>query len=162
MDQYVLDGDIVTLNGSGGGLYSWSPADSLTGPNNIADPKLLAKQNILFTLTVMDSTQTCSSTDNVMIFVERPIIIVNTFSPNGDGVNDGWVIRNIESFPKCLVKIYNRWGSLVWKSDGYPNPWDGTNMYNDQVLPDGTYFYIIELNSTIFKNPYQGWVQIVR
>lgn len=161
-DQYVLDGDIVTLNGSGGGLYSWSPADSLTGPSNIANPKFLAKQNISFTLTVMDSTQTCSSTDNVMIFVERPIIIVNTFSPNGDGVNDGWVIRNIESFPKCLVKIYNRWGSLVWQSHSYPNPWDGTNMYNDQVLPDGTYFYIIELNSTIFKNPYQGWVQIVR
>lgn len=113
-------------------------------------------------LTVTDNTGLCSSTDDVMIYVERPIFVVNTFTPNGDGVNDTWVIKNIESFPKCLVKIYNRWGSLVWESNSYPSPWDGTNFHNNQVLPDGTYFYIIELNSPIFKNPYQGWVQIIK
>ena len=160
-DQYVLDGDIISLNGSGGGLYAWTPADSLNDAT-LSDPKFKAKENISFLLTVSDSSKLCSSTDEVKIFVERPIIIVNTFTPNGDGVNDTWVIKNIDSFPKCLVKIYNRWGNLVWESHSYPNPWDGTNKFNDQLLSDGTYFYIIELNSTIFKNPYQGWVQIIK
>lgn len=162
-DLYVLDGDVVTLNGSGGGLYSWTPSDSLLNRDStIANPKFIARENITYWLKVSDSTKLCSSTDDVKIFVERPIIIVNTFTPNGDGVNDGWVIKNIESFPKCIVKIYNRWGNLVWESNSYPNPWDGTDKFNGQLLPDGTYFYIIELNSTIFKNPYQGWVQIVK
>jgi gliding motility-associated-like protein len=161
-DQFALEGNVVQLTGSGDGMYSWSPADSVSNAT-VANPTLVAKQNITLTLTVADSINAaCTNSDDVTIFVERPIVVVNTFTPNRDGVNDDWVIKNIESFPRCLVKIYNRWGNLVWRSDGYSKPWDGVNMYNDQVLPDGTYFYIIELNSTIFKNPYQGWVQIIR
>jgi gliding motility-associated-like protein len=158
---YALEGEVVTLIGSGGGMYSWSPAGLLSDAK-AQGPTFVAKRDTVFTLTVTDSSGLCESRDSVRVFVERPIVIVNTFTPNGDGVNDRWVIRNIESFPRCLVKIYNRWGNLVWESTGYASPWDGTNMHNGQVLPDGTYFYIIELHSTIFRNPFQGWVQVIR
>lgn len=161
-EKFALDGDTVMLNGSGDGRYEWTPSSSLNDAT-LRNPKFKAVDIVTYVLTVSDSTLgRCNSKDSIKILVERPIIIVNTFTPNGDGVNDGWVIKNIESFPKCLVKIYNRWGNLVWESNSYPNPWDGTDKFNGQLLPDGTYFYIIELNSTHFKNPYQGWVQIVK
>ncbi|WP_159439829.1 T9SS type B sorting domain-containing protein [Pontibacter lucknowensis] len=69
--------------------------------------------------------------------------IPNGFTPNGDGINDTWVIRNLpEAFPNCRVTIYNRWGSPVFESRGYGKEWDGTN--NGKRLPDGTYYAIIE------------------
>ncbi|WP_299991705.1 gliding motility-associated C-terminal domain-containing protein [uncultured Pontibacter sp.] len=69
--------------------------------------------------------------------------IPNGFTPNGDGINDTWVIRNLpETFPNCRVTIYNRWGSPVFESKGYGREWDGTN--NGKRLPDGTYYAIIE------------------
>ncbi|WP_180336346.1 T9SS type B sorting domain-containing protein [Pontibacter ramchanderi] len=69
--------------------------------------------------------------------------IPNGFTPNGDGINDTWVIRNLpETFPNCRVTVYNRWGSPVFESKGYGKEWDGT--HNGKRLPDGTYYAIIE------------------
>jgi gliding motility-associated-like protein len=76
--------------------------------------------------------------------------------------NDSWDIENINAFPECIVEVYNRWGTLVWKSVGYDKMWDGTNYRNGEVLPDGTYFYIIILNSTKFPDPYKGYIQVIR
>ncbi|MDO6389863.1 gliding motility-associated C-terminal domain-containing protein [Pontibacter sp. BT731] len=69
--------------------------------------------------------------------------IPNGFTPNGDGINDTWVIRNLpETYPNCRVTVYNRWGSPVFESKGYGKEWDGTNK--GKRLPDGTYYAIIE------------------
>ena len=51
--------------------------------------------------------------------------VPNIFSPNGDGVNDQWVIKYLDTYPGCSVNIVNRYGQLVFKSIGYPTPWDG-------------------------------------
>src|SRR3989344_5242128 len=71
------------------------------------------------------------------------------FSPNGDDVNDVFVIRGIENFPTNEIQIFNRWGTLVFEASPYQDNWDGTsnsgaNVGGD-VLPVGTYFYVIEL-----------------
>lgn len=69
--------------------------------------------------------------------------IPNGFTPNGDGINDTWVIRNLpETYPNCRVTVYNRWGSPVFESKGYGKEWDGSNK--GKRLPDGTYYAIIE------------------
>ncbi|WP_076670043.1 gliding motility-associated C-terminal domain-containing protein [Pontibacter indicus] len=69
--------------------------------------------------------------------------IPNGFTPNGDGLNDTWVIRNLpQVYPNCRVTVYNRWGSPVFESKGYVKEWDGT--HNGKRLPDGTYYAIIE------------------
>lgn len=160
-DIYVLENTIVTLNGSGGDLYSWSPAAGLSFPD-IQNPTLTATENTLYILTVADATNTCSSTDEVQVFVERPVKIPNAFTPNKDGNNDTWEIENINGFPNVTFEVYNRWGTLVWKWTGNLKEWDGTNYRNGEVLPDGTYFYVIDLHSVIFNEPYSGYVQILK
>jgi gliding motility-associated-like protein len=161
VDQVVLENDLVTLTGSGGTNYTWSPAAGLSNPN-IPNPTFSAVQTTTYTLTVSDATNRCSSSDEVTIIVERPIRIPNAITVNGDGQNDVWDIENMSSFPNAVVEVYNRWGTLVWKSVGYDKMWDGTNYRNGEVLPDGTYFYIIILNSTKFPDPYKGYIQVIR
>ncbi|WP_238379303.1 gliding motility-associated C-terminal domain-containing protein [Cytophaga hutchinsonii] len=160
-DITVKEGEQVTLNGSGGVIYSWSPDTGLDDASS-ATPKLTADKTIMYILTVRDATGQCHDDDEVMVFVERPIKVPNVITVNGDGVNDTWEIENIESFPNAEFLIYNRWGNLVWKSTGYPKEWDATNFRNGEVLPDGTYFYIIDLHSTIYTEAYTGYIQVVK
>jgi gliding motility-associated-like protein len=84
---------------------------------------------------------------------------VNTFSPNGDGINEIWEIQRIENYPEATVEIFNRWGTQVYKStDGYKQPWDG--KHKGENLPLATYYYIIRLDK--ISKPISGNVTIVR
>jgi gliding motility-associated-like protein len=94
----------------------------------------------------------------VKIIVQESLTIPNTFTPNGDGVNDKWEIKNLIDYPDCSVKIFNRWGQEVYSSRGYYNAWDGTT--NGKPLPFGTYYYVINLNNN--TRPLGGWVALVR
>ena len=161
-DVYMKEGDVGNLNGSGGAVYSWSPSTYLNDAT-VSSPSFPAMQTITYTLTVSaPSNPLCFTTDDVTIFVVKPVKVPNVITVNGDGSNDDWEIENIEGYPNVIIEIYNRWGNLVWKTEGYPKNWDGTNFRNGQVLPDGTYFYIIKLQSQIYDEPLTGWVQIVK
>ncbi|XHR98353.1 gliding motility-associated C-terminal domain-containing protein [Mucilaginibacter sp. UC70_90] len=50
----------------------------------------------------------------------------NTFTPNGDGVNDTWAIEALNTYPTSTTQVFNRYGGLVFKSTGYPEAWDGS------------------------------------
>ena len=78
------------------------------------------------------------------------------FSPNGDGVNDGWVVEDIELFPNNVVQIFNRSGKLVFKMKGYDNTFEGT--FKGKKLPVGPYLYIIDLGNG--SKPTRGWMYI--
>jgi len=71
------------------------------------------------------------------------------FSPNGDGVNDYFVIEGLDNYEKVKVIIMNRWGNKVYESNDYQNNWNGINKFGISVggnqLPVSTYFYIIDL-----------------
>ncbi|GAA4323296.1 hypothetical protein GCM10023149_24150 [Mucilaginibacter gynuensis] len=87
------------------------------------------------------------------------IKIPNTFTPNGDGVNDTWKITSLASeHSNCQLNIYNRYGTLVYASRGYANEWDGT--YNNTAVPAGTYYYLIDLKNN--KPFITGYVMIIR
>ncbi len=80
------------------------------------------------------------------------ISIMNLFTPNGDGFNDQWVVNNKNVVFPIKVNIYTRFGNLVYSSDDYQNDWKG--YYNGNVLPKGTYYYVIQdANGQIFKGP---------
>ena len=84
------------------------------------------------------------------------------FSPNNDGINDVWVINNIEYYPNSVVKVINRWGAEVFSEKGYLNTWDGVaskGSSNGNKLPVGAYLYIIEANETGI-DPIHGWLYI--
>ncbi|MFX6019440.1 gliding motility-associated C-terminal domain-containing protein, partial [Acinetobacter baumannii] len=75
------------------------------------------------------------------------------FSPNGDGINDTWQIQYLHARnPQCVVQVFNRAGQMVFQSNGYAKPWDG--RYQGNLLPFGTYYYIIKQNS--FSQPISG------
>lgn len=108
---------------------------------------------------VSASYEDCRSTDTLEVRVERKVIVPNTFTPNNDGRNDVWEIRGIESYPSANVRVYNRWGSLVYESgSGYNKPFDGTRNGNE--LPTGTYYYLIDLGDD--KEPLNGPLTIVK
>ena len=87
-------------------------------------------------------------------------MIPKGFSPNSDGINDTWVVENIQQFPKNNVKVYNRWGSKVFEATNYSNNWDGVSTKGGSgELPAGAYMYIIELNEA-GMTPVQGWIYI--
>jgi len=69
--------------------------------------------------------------------------IFTGMSPNGDGINDVFFISNIDLFPNNHLQIFNRWGHLVYEVEGYQNDWTGT--WKGKLLPDGTYFYILNI-----------------
>ncbi|KAB2808687.1 gliding motility-associated C-terminal domain-containing protein [Phaeocystidibacter luteus] len=77
----------------------------------------------------------------------QPVIIPNVFSPNADGINDLWTIEGIGTWSSRKVSIFDRWGRKVWNTSQYDNAraFDGKDSGGNQ-LPDGTYFYVIELN----------------
>jgi gliding motility-associated-like protein len=86
------------------------------------------------------------------------IIIPNTFTPNGDGINDTWDIKYLNFYTQCSVRIFTRWGKNVYSSIGYGLPWNGT--YGGSPLPTGTYYYVINLNNN--TQPLAGFVAIIR
>lgn len=81
----------------------------------------------------------------------------NTFTPNGDGVNDTWEISGINNDLKTTVTIFNRLGTVVFTSRGYPTPWNGE--YQGRKLPMGTYYYII--NTSGNKQILSGSITII-
>lgn len=87
------------------------------------------------------------------------IKIPNAFTPNGDGVNDLWNIKDLQYYPTCTVEVYARYGQHLYHSRGYSQAWDGT--YNSQRLPVGTYYYIINLNDGTSTN-LSGYVAILK
>ena len=67
------------------------------------------------------------------------------FSPDGDGLNDKLVFTGLQYFAPAQLKVFNRYGTVVYESDDYANDWQGTSLDSGNALPDGTYFYVLRL-----------------
>ncbi|MFD0766763.1 gliding motility-associated C-terminal domain-containing protein [Mucilaginibacter lutimaris] len=141
-DINLLEGESVVLKPrvSGTGLtYQWVPSTGLDNPNTL-NPMCSATEDVTYRLTVTTAAG-CSVYDDVFVNVLKKPIVVNAFTPNGDGINDTWGIKYLDTYPGNTVDIYNRQGEKVYSSVGYATPWDG--RYRGNVLPTGTYYYII-------------------
>lgn len=109
------------------------------------------------TTYVITATDTCGniSTDSVTVTVICDITVPNVFSPNKDGFNDTFFLINLDDYPGTHVKVFNRWGTIVYESTDYQNNWDGGDV------PDGVYFYIITTQDPE-QGPFSGTVTILR
>ncbi|WP_421944356.1 T9SS type B sorting domain-containing protein [Pedobacter sp.] len=159
-DMKTLEGKSVVLNGNVTGdnvRYFWTPSDYLDDPtklNPIATPPV----DITYTLHAESNSGCLSSSDDVFVKVYPKIIIANSFTPNGDGINDTWTIPAIDAFPDAKIKVTNRYGKLVYENNGIYSPWNGKTQGKD--LPSATYYYTIYLNQDF--SIFSGWVFIVR
>jgi len=160
-DRFVLEGGQVTLEPvvTGNDLtYLWTPNNSyILGSNTVKNLVVKGVDDIRYTLTVT-ARGGCSDTSSVFIKVLRSPSIPNIFSPNGDGVHDKWVIGYLETYPGCTVDIYNRYGQLIFHSEGYQTPWDG--KVNGRDVPIGTYYYIV--NPKNGRSIMSGYIDVIR
>lgn len=152
IDQHDGTATAIPKGGNGGYSYSWS-----IGANTSFVKDLYAK---VYTVTVVDILG-CTQTDSIQIQRNMSGCIhpVTAFTPNGDDYNDQWVIDNMDLYPRAEVKIFNKWGNLIYNSKGVYKPWDGTA--NGVGLPSEPYFYIINLNKE-GRKPLTGNITIIR
>ena len=161
-ERVVLEGGTITLqpNVTGNDLqYLWTPALFLNS-NVIATPAVTnLTDDITYTLSVT-ARGNCKASDMVLVKLLRSPKIPNTFSPNGDGVNERWKIKYLESYPECHIQVFTRTGQLVYESKGYSDAtaWDGT--LKGKSLPIDTYYYILEPGSG--RKPLTGYVTIIK
>jgi gliding motility-associated-like protein len=162
-DTVIAAGKSVKLNPSVKGTiasYVWSPAEFLDD-SLVASPEFTAGRTTNIKLLVT-ATNGCTATGKLAIVVYTPLHMPNTFTPNGDGLND--VFRIPPSMPQKIKQfaIFNRWGQAVFKTTDGGQGWDG--IFNNQKQPSGTYVWQIEYQDLLSHNTTiaSGTVVLVR
>ena len=158
-DLYVLQNESTTINATAAGTslqYKWYPSAFLNY-DTILTPVCTPANDIFYTLTAT-GTGGCKNSSQVYVKILPNPNIPNAFTPNGDGLNDYWGIQYLNLYPACDVKIFNRYGQLIFHSTGYNKPWDGT--YKGKLLPIGIYCYIIDTKRQ--KKIFKGFVALLR
>lgn len=154
-------GQNTTLLAEGGLDYIWTPEEGLDDPSSDSPiATLTISTTYMVTGTDMNG---CIGTAEVNIFVKDtgdklPVTAAVAFSPNGDGIDDNWVIEGIENFPECELVIFDRSGRIVFTKMGYNNDWSGIDEKGDQV-PVGAYFYTISCSDAKTDS---GSISIIR
>ena len=125
---------------------------------------------IRYRLCIAGQTNSCQEANiKIVVFQDKPLTIYNGISADGDGHNDYFHIESIERYPVNNLKIFNRWGVLVYEKDGYRNdtePFDGHSNGRATIsagskLPQGTYYYILEYQDSVGQTQKnQGWLYL--
>ncbi len=144
--------EISATGGTAPYMYGWDTFYSDV-------PLLTGLREGHYEVMVIDANQCSYSVGNIEIIDNAGdcISIPNVFTPNGDGINDQWIIENIEIFPDATIYVFNRWGQMLYKGRGSDEPWDGT--YNGKYVPAGTYLYIVDLYQK--TEAYEGTVTVI-
>lgn len=160
-NKVIMEGESTTLDGtvSGDNLeYFWTPSKGLDDPRKLT-PLATPSVTTTYTLNVASLNNCNGTTSSMIVKVFKKVIIPNTFTPNGDGVNDVWNIEALQVYPNAEVRVMNRYGERVFSTKGNFQNWDG--WYKGKSLPVGTYFYWIDLHESGQK-PLVGPVTILR
>jgi gliding motility-associated-like protein len=159
-DKLMLEGGQTQLtpvnNNSMPITIRWTPATNLSD-STILSPIARPTDDIFYTYFIT-TDKGCSAQDVVFVKVLKTPSVPNIFSPNGDGVHDTWIIPYLDTYPGCTVEVANRYGQVVFRSIGYPTPWDG--KVNGNPVPVGTYYYVIDPKNG--RKRIAGYVDIIR
>jgi gliding motility-associated-like protein len=154
-DITVPTGSTVQLNGTtNASSVSWSPP-FLVSDTNALNPFATLDETTVFALTATQNG--CSNTDYVTITVDELLEIPNSFSPNGDNLNDSWEIDGLELYPDNRMQIFTRWGQRVFQTSAYSKAkmWDGENH------AEGVYYFVLDLNDDN-GTQYKGTLTLIR
>ncbi len=160
-DKTIFLGESIQLDGATTETdILWTPDYFISDTNSI---RPIVSPNETTTYYLIVDNGICSIVDEVTVYIKDALEIPNTFSPNGDGINETWEILGIEAFPDCHIQIFTRWGQLVFETTGYNSEkrWTGTTKGGNE-LTEGTYYYVINLRDKAFEEPLKGTVSIIR
>lgn len=104
------------------------------------------------------TTENQTVTINITETCLELVTVNDVITPNGDGINDFWVLENVSYTVGCNVQIFNRWGTQIFETESYDNTWDGKSV-GGELLPEGVYYYIIQCNDDV---SFKGYITIVR
>jgi len=155
----ISKGLTAKLTASGGTSYIWATADGIISGQNTAILTVRPSVMTTYTVTVTNASG-CSNTQSFFLNViedYKAINASNILTPNGDGKNDTWVVKNIDLYPNNTVKIFDRAGKIVYVKNGYNNDWDGT--FRGKPLYSDSYYYIIHFGLYFGT---RGFISIVR
>jgi len=145
--------------------YYWEFGEGST--SNLQDPSNTYWENGAYIVTLhVTGILGCTDSASILIKIntvttEINTLIPNAISPNGDGKNDVWKLDFINLlYPDATVEVFNRWGQQLFSSTGYQTPWDGT--FDMELVPDGTYYYIINLNHESEPEPFTGTILVLK
>jgi gliding motility-associated-like protein len=163
-DFTIFRGDTISIKSSITGSFKndiilqWTPSTGLSS-STVSRP--LASPNITtqYVLHATALSSGCTNEDTILVTVKTKILTPSGFTPNGDGLNETWVLDGIEEYPNAEVKVFNRWGSEIFSTKNYANnPFNGKKDNAD--LPMGTYYYVIKTGDEIPN--LTGYITIVR
>ncbi len=142
----IVEGDVAQLNGTGPSNVSqlaWTPTATILHGGNTYNADAKPTVTTEYTLTATEANGCISSSKTTVTVLPYCVKIMDAFTPNGDAINDRWIVTNNGGNCSKLVKVavFNRYGGVVYRNDNYQNNWDGT--YKGKPVPDGTYYYTI-------------------
>ncbi len=141
--------------------YNWNLGDGTT--TTIDNPSHQYPFGSNATITLVAINNGCSDTSSLVLNLgdlsDYLKGIPNTFTPNGDEINDCFDLRKKTDFADCSTwTVYNRWGEKVFQSDNENKCWNGKKNSDGEPCPMGTYFYVLKVNSASFK----GYLMLIR
>ena len=153
-------GDNADTDDDGDGYSDEEELVQGTDPKDIIDiPLDTDSDGIPNSRDLDDDNDGIADVDDYYPLEDTPMLQpAQAFTPNGDGLNDTWVIPGIEHYPNSVIKVYNKWGHEVFSSIGYSREWEGNYKGKNEQLPPGSYLYVINLNNG--TKPLQGWIFI--
>ena len=142
-----------TINGQ---LFYWDFGDG--GSSSQENPKHTYSMlgDYLVWLTVENTNGCIDSASKIIKVAENRFSTPNVITPNNDGINDYFKVKNLESLQSCSIEIYNRWGQIVYSNPSYDNKWDG------EQYADGVYFYRVKYVSYFDEGEFYGSLTIIR
>lgn len=137
-----IDAQITFTDASQGSPVSWSWTFGDGNGTGTQNPSYAYSNQGEYTVTlVVTDINECTDTTSRSYLIANSVAVPNSFTPNGDGFNDFFVIQGLEAFPESKLLIFNRWGNEIYSVNAYANNWDAGNA------PDGVYFYVLELSN---------------
>jgi len=159
--QTIFAGSSTVLQTVITGSYNtvlWSPSNTLDN-TTLVSPLATPFSDTYYIIKVYNNDG-CNATDTAEVKVVNNVKIPNAFSPNGDGVNDFWEIKDLNGINKVTVFIFDRNGQKVFDYTGNQIKWDG--KYGGTPAPVGTYYYIVKLYDEAKTETYSGWILLIR
>jgi len=137
-----------TLTNNGDGTFDYTPDEGFFGTDQF-----------IYEICVQCQIEVCVwAIVNIEVTTDE-CLVPTVITPNEDGMNDELRITCVEDHPTNELVIYSRWGDEVYRASPYNNDWKGT--YNNQELPDGTYYYVFRIDVND-PDPKKGAITIMR